>query len=201
MKTNSCTIFFVRHGESEANVKNLVGITKCHLSSKGKKQAEILNKNLEGVNFETIYSSEFERAKETAEIIAHGREVKIDGRLNEWNIGRLDGVGQSEFDQETNVYFDKNNKLGDSERFITRLYPEMETPKEVSERMSLFIKEKAQRYPGKNILAVTHAAALGFLLIQHKRLKFEQMPIFGKMIPNTSYIRILSDGDTIELVK
>lgn len=150
---NSCSIYFIQHGESLANINSLVGISSSPLSSVGIKQTKILSRNLARIDFAAIYSSEFKRTKETAKIIADERRIKIeiDRRLNEWNIGRLDGNSQYQFDKETSAYFSGNSGLKSDERFRLRLFPEMETPEEIVKRMTLFIKERSSEHLGKNI--------------------------------------------------
>ncbi len=194
-----CNIYFVRHGESIANADNLVGISLSPLSILGTEQTKILDEKLSGIDFSAIYSSEFRRALETAEIIAHGHKIQTDKRLNEWNIGRLDGKSQNEFDKRTSVYFDKKSIAELDNAFSLRLFSEMETPEEVARRINFFIKEISANNLGKNILAITHGAVLGFLLIHLGYLKLNQLPEFGKIIPNTNFVQILSDGKNIKL--
>lgn len=199
MLKETCTIYMVRHGQSDANVQDVVGLIASKLSPLGIQQAKTLSKNLAGVNFGKYFASEYVRAQETAKKLSPQSEIVIDRRLNEWGIGNFDGMSQKEFNQRTLIYFDKKSKLSVEEKFEKRLFSEMETPYEVVLRLSSFIRENSQKYRGKNILAATHAAALGFLLIHFKHLQFEQMPVFGKVVPNTSFIKIISDGDNIEL--
>jgi probable phosphoglycerate mutase len=202
-KIPPCIIYFVRHGESLANIEDKVGIHEAPLSPLGKKQAKELNKNLGHVNFSEIFTSNFIRAKGTAEIIALQRKLTIheDNRLNEWNIGRLDSKMQDVFDQNTYIYFTNDNHMSKKDKFNHRLFPEMETPIEVVDRLTNFIRDKTARHSSENIIAVTHGATLGFLLIYLGFLKFEQMPIFGKLIPNTGYIKITSDQRGVKLTK
>lgn len=62
-------VYFVRHGESEFNAKELWQHGDVVLSEKGKKQAEFLAKRLSKIPIDLIVSSSYVRAKETAEII------------------------------------------------------------------------------------------------------------------------------------
>lgn len=186
-----CTIYFVRHGQSLANINDLVGVSSSPLSQLGREQAEKLKENLSGINFSAVYSSGFERAKETAAILVGERNFEVDRRLNEWNIGKLDGVSQAEFNNKTSIYF--NESIDPTKALKYRLFPAMETPQELLDRLSSFINEKSRLHLGQNILAITHGAALGFLLVSLGYLKLEQLPDFGKLIPNTNFIKIVAD--------
>ena len=63
-------IYFVRHGESEANAAKRGQGAKGPLSAQGRAQAEALAKRLAHEEVELIISSDYERAIETASIIA-----------------------------------------------------------------------------------------------------------------------------------
>jgi broad specificity phosphatase PhoE len=93
-------IYFVRHGESEANVKGLFAGQRedSPLTAKGRKQAyeaggDIMSKQLA---IQRIISSPLKRAKETAEIIAgvigiDPLAVSFDHRISEYDMGDFTG--------------------------------------------------------------------------------------------------------------
>ena len=62
-------VYFVRHGESVFNVSRLRQHGQVPLSETGQEQARVVGKRLEQVSPELIISSDFLRAKESAEII------------------------------------------------------------------------------------------------------------------------------------
>lgn len=85
-------VYFVRHGESEYNVKHLVNFTSSvvvNLTEKGKKQVKAAAEKLAGKKIDLIFSSEFMRTQETAVILATrlGVKIKLDRRLNEIRVG------------------------------------------------------------------------------------------------------------------
>jgi broad specificity phosphatase PhoE len=63
-------VYFVRHGESQANKKGLHHRPETPLTSEGKKQAEIVAERLARIPIDLIYSSTQKRAQQTAEIIS-----------------------------------------------------------------------------------------------------------------------------------
>ena len=72
-------VYIVRHGESEANAKNLYQHKAVKLSQRGIEQAQKVAQRFLTIPIEIIYSSSFERAKQTAEIIGNTihKEVEL----------------------------------------------------------------------------------------------------------------------------
>jgi|CXWK01.1.fsa_nt_gi broad specificity phosphatase PhoE len=63
------TVYFVRHGQSEANAQRVYQAPDSPLNAEGKKQAGLIAERISKLSFETLIASPFPRAKETAEII------------------------------------------------------------------------------------------------------------------------------------
>jgi len=88
-------LYLIRHGESEANVGGTINDDPTRpvgLTQTGREQAANAARALSGVAFSHAYASQFQRARETAEIILAGRDMPllVDARLNERRSG-LDG--------------------------------------------------------------------------------------------------------------
>lgn len=64
------TIYFVRHGESEDNTRPVFQAKESPLSERGREQAEKVAERALKLDFEALISSEYPRAKETAEVIS-----------------------------------------------------------------------------------------------------------------------------------
>lgn len=62
-------VYFVRHGESELNATRTHQHSHTPLSSKGREQAKAVAERLKHLPIDCIYASDYERAKQTAEII------------------------------------------------------------------------------------------------------------------------------------
>jgi len=71
-------VYFVRHGESEGNVIPIFQSPNSPLNEKGKKQAESIAERVSRLSFETLIASPFQRAKETAEMIAKATGKQIE---------------------------------------------------------------------------------------------------------------------------
>lgn len=89
------TIYIVRHGQTDWNVKRLIqGHIDIPLNEEGKRQAKKISIELKGITFNKIYSSDLKRAYETAKIIAQDRKLKIvvSEDLRERYFGKFQGV-------------------------------------------------------------------------------------------------------------
>lgn len=88
-------IYFVRHGESEANVTQEFSntATKHPLTASGRAQVEALADELRDVKFAAIYTSPLLRARETAEILSErlGVSYEVLDNLREHHAGELEG--------------------------------------------------------------------------------------------------------------
>ncbi|MCL5433332.1 MAG: histidine phosphatase family protein [Patescibacteria group bacterium] len=73
-------VYFVRHGESELNAKRVHQDGNAKLSEAGVEQANKLAERLISLPIDTILSSSFERAKQTAEIIS--QKINIPVQMN-----------------------------------------------------------------------------------------------------------------------
>lgn len=72
------TVFFVRHGESESNIAPVFQDPSSPLSALGHEQAALIAGRSSRLSFESLISSPFERAKETAEYIARATGKPIE---------------------------------------------------------------------------------------------------------------------------
>lgn len=91
-------IYLVRHGESEANIKNrFSGITDVELTESGMEQAIKAGKKLKDERIDNIFSSPLVRAKNTAQLIAdeigfNKKDIVINNCLTEVNFGIFENL-------------------------------------------------------------------------------------------------------------
>lgn len=88
-------VYFVRHGESEANVQHVI-TNRGHaypLTEKGRAQAQALTEELTGAGITRIVSSPLLRAAQTAEILSAGLGLsyEVADALREFDCGVLEG--------------------------------------------------------------------------------------------------------------
>ena len=88
-------MYFVRHGESEANVLGVISNRGAEhgLTERGRRQAETLARDLQGAGVARIYSSPLLRARETADILATILDVafEVTDALREFDCGVAEG--------------------------------------------------------------------------------------------------------------
>lgn len=78
----------VRHGESEANVAKIFGGADAKLSKRGIEQALESKEYIQGLKFDKVYSSPFDRAVDTMKLL--GLEGEIEDDIREIGFGILE---------------------------------------------------------------------------------------------------------------
>jgi broad specificity phosphatase PhoE len=94
------TLLLARHGETDWNRDHRwQGYTGPPLNQTGRRQAAELAKQVTGID--VVYSSDTERAYETATIVAerHGLRIETDPRLREVNFGLWEGLTRAEINE------------------------------------------------------------------------------------------------------
>jgi alpha-ribazole phosphatase len=97
-------LYLIRHGEVEgASDSKLIGRTDTPLSARGLEQARELAEVLASAQLSAIYSSDLERARSTAEIIAErsGLKVKQNSVWREIDMGQWEGLPMARIYDET----------------------------------------------------------------------------------------------------
>jgi len=153
IKKSGNKYFVMRHGEADHNIEQVVSVKydyPHHLTNKGKKQAEDATKSV-SENVDLIFSSDFVRAKETAEIVATELGVSKDNIIFD---KRLREVDAGEFHlrpiKEYRDYFSSQE-----EKFYKKT-PGGEDLTEMKNRLMDFLYETENNYQNKNILIITH---------------------------------------------
>lgn len=190
----NCTIYVVRHGETEANVKRILqGHSDFPLTENGIKQAVEAGKKFKDINFEAAFSSDLFRAKRTAELILLEKKMAIitTQRLKERSFGRYEGKPFSEFGEELRNLFIKYETLSRHEKFKFKFTKEGESDEELALRMTTFLREIAIAYAGKTVLVVSHGGIMRALL---RQLGIEISGLGRIQVKNLGYIKLESDG-------
>ena len=103
-------IYFIRHGESEANIRNVISNRESsfHLTPKGRRQAEALAEKLRDIPLSAIFSSPVLRARETAEILSTdlGVAYQVTEALREYDCGILEEKSDEESWRYHRQYFE-----------------------------------------------------------------------------------------------
>lgn len=176
-KTETTTmLYIVRHGQTDWNQeKRIQGQTDIPLNITGRAEAANMAETLKDTPFAAAFSSDLQRAYETALILVNNRSmtVKTDKRLRERNFGRWEGSLSSDF-----------YKTPRSEK------EDVESDEKMCERVFQFLIETAEQNKGKNVLIVTHGGIIRNIIVQALALGCSVDDIETK---NTSVVRLIYD--------
>ena len=191
---NLCTLYLVRHGETEWNKKRLLqGQLDSPLTEDGVQQAKDTAQRLKSVNFDAIFSSDLHRTKRTAEILKLERQlaVQTSKALRERNYGEYQGKSIEEYRENFKDLFDKVDKLSEKEQKKFKFAANIESDEEVISRFITQLREIAVAYPNKSVLVVTHGGCIRTFLEHTGYTKFG---LSGSGISNAGHVKVLSDG-------
>ena len=97
--TGKLELWLVRHGETTRSVaREIAGWSDPPLTDRGRDEAMALRPKLDREVFDSVWSSDLERAKVTASL-AWG-EASPDARLREFNFGEMEEVSFEDIDPE-----------------------------------------------------------------------------------------------------
>lgn len=198
------TIYIVRHGESFANVEYEAGIVLptsygkygAPLSKNGHQQAKNIADKLRNVHFDAIFSSNLSRAKETAEIIARGRKIKVE--TNSTIHERKKGNEFNKLPKQKKQELEKAVELlNEEEKFLYKFFPDGESAQDAVNRFLKFLKEIIPLYEGKTILVVNHGEVMRRFLVYIGWAKFNELPV--GTIKNTGYYVLETNGEKFNI--
>lgn len=189
-----CTMYIVRHGETEANVKKLLmGQQDSPLTDNGIAQAKSLGEKFKDINFDAVFSSDLLRAKRTAEFITLEKKLAIQTSelLREKNYGAFEGSQVGEYVAALKEMLVGEEALTEEERHTTKTGTGDESEEEVTQRLIIYLREIAAAYIGKKVLIATHGGCVRMLLMH---LGFGTRQELLGAVGNTAYVKILADG-------
>lgn len=158
-------ILFVRHGQTAWNVeRRRQGHIGPGLNEQGRADAHRAAGTLVQLNVErpiaAIYSSDLDRAAETAAIIGEALELPVehDARLRERHQGVWQGLLAEEIGNQREAVGDYG---GDDP--LRKGPPEGETGQQVIDRVSQALDDIAAAHPGERVLVVSHGGAISLM--------------------------------------
>jgi broad specificity phosphatase PhoE len=190
-----CTIYLVRHGETEWNVKEIIqGQVDSNLTQNGVNQAKAAGEMLKNVHFDLVFASDLSRAKRTAEYIVAERKLVVNTTklLRERRFGKYEGRPGKEYREENKELFEKMEKMSELEKRRVKFDFGYENEEDLAARLLIFLREIAVTYVGKTVLAVSHGGAMRALLMHLGYATFDELR--GRSVENTAYIKLDSDG-------
>lgn len=202
LKQNSMTLFYVvRHGEATGNVDNiLMGHYDCPLTKKGREQAINVQKNLNHISFDYVFTSDLTRAYETAKIIASPRGMKVlkTKALRERYCAELEGVSKDVLNKRYKKEIELLQKQSVTKKMNHRYVATEESGREVVNRVLSFFAEVATQYPNATVLVVSHSGVIGNFLSHIGQHPYDGMFGAAKM-ENGGYIKFESDGHRYDI--
>ena len=161
-------IYFIRHGQTDFNLKELVYTKEdVSLNETGIRQVLEARKDIEGINFDIVYCSPLLRTKQTMELVTENKfPVIFDNRLVERTAGEYMGLHQSTINREK--YW---NYYDDTE------YEEVQNVRDFVNIVSKFLDELKENYTDETILLVTHGG-----VFRAAEVYFNGIPEDGDML-------------------
>lgn len=153
-------VYAVRHGQSMANSKYVIqGHTSTPLSEFGLKQAATLTPRLAGIEFTASYSSDLERAMQTAQIAVPYLQPVPMYELREWHLGVFQGLTR---DEAASRYPEAWQDFISS--VPNKTVPGGESTEQVDERVKRFIDYLVSHHDSGRILVASHSGTLRSML-------------------------------------
>lgn len=176
---SSTRLVLIRHGESRATIERFVGGPRSctGLTDHGRRQAEALRHRLSAghdVEANALFSSNFPRALETANIIAPSigsLPISVDSGWGEHDPGPdCDGMTYDEFIER----FGMPRWDGDPHDVV---YPGGETISQFHDRVMETLRRTVRKHEGGTIVVACHAGVIDAVIRQtlhmHQTGKFE----------------------------
>lgn len=155
IRTRLC---LVRHGETDWNAERRVqGQIDIPLNAKGWSQAAALARGLAAESFAALYSSDLQRAVQTAEATAglHRLPIRSDPALRERHYGVLQSLTAAEAQVSH-----PQASLRHAERDPDYAFEDGESLVVFQQRIRACLEELFHRHAGETILVVTHGGVL-----------------------------------------
>jgi broad specificity phosphatase PhoE len=186
------TLLLARHGETDWNREGRwQGHTDTPLNERGRDQARALAERLRRERLAAIYSSDLERAVETAEIIAAevGVPVRRDSRLRELHFGRWEGLTteeiQARFPDDAARWRADGGAPG----------ADGETYEEMGARVVAAVEQIASAHPNEDVLVVLHGGPIRGLLAHAAGITYDEQRRLRAHLANCDIVRVaVKDG-------
>jgi broad specificity phosphatase PhoE len=169
------TILLARHGESDWNrAKRWQGFADRPLTGLGREQAEALADRLRNTELDAVYSSDLQRARKTAAIVARSKDlgVEVVRDLREVDVGSWSGLTHAEAEARFPDGYARWLQGGEG-------WDDGETYAQMSRRVIGAILRIAEQHDNGRVLVVAHggpiravhAAALGVEVHTYRRVQ------------------------------
>ncbi|QXM06052.1 histidine phosphatase family protein [Crassaminicella indica] len=156
-------LYLIRHGQTKWNIESRAqGSKNVELTEEGRNQAVLLAKSMKKYRIDAIYSSDLDRAYETAKILGKTMNLevkKIDG-LREMSFGEWEGLTNEEIQRsylkDYTVWRNEPHKA---------IIPGGEKLLEVQKRGLKAIYDIVKENENKNIVVVSHGVIIKSIIL------------------------------------
>jgi len=187
-------LIMVRHGVTKWNEdRRYIGSTDLGLTEKGLAQAKAASEYLAGESISRLYTSEFKRARQTANIIAvpHNAEIFVLPELNEMDFGKWEGLT---FEQIEEAWPDFISRwLANDEGYP----PEGESINAFLDRAKTAIQRVLNQESEGTIIIVAHAGTIKLMLCNLLGLGLREIWQTKQDSASISRVEIHNDGSRI----
>ena len=190
-------LLVVRHGETDWNAQRRVqGHTDIALNDTGTRQASLLARALADSPIHHVYSSDLQRARQTAQTLAgpHDALHHVIAGLRERCFGSIEGQVFADFEQRhPEAAFHWRTRTphweppGDGESLLA-----------LRDRVERVVSEIAARHPGQQVAIVSHGGVLDVLYRAATRQELQAARTW--MLPHCAINRLLWTPSGLALV-
>lgn len=191
------TVYLIRHGQSESNLAGYFGgQINVNLTELGHAQAERTSEYLATLPVDVIWSSDLNRAYQTAQHTAEkkGLEIHTSSKLREIFAGDWEGRSSAEMKADpTSGFHDWLYNIG-----IVQT-PNGESVKEVQERFVPEVERIMRENEGKTIFIFCHATPIRLLRAAWEGVPLEEVKDIPR-VANSSVTHGEFDGEKFRIV-
>jgi broad specificity phosphatase PhoE len=194
---SATTVHVVRHGRTTLNAEGRYrGRLDPHLDDVGRAQADEAAASLAGAPLVAVLASPLVRASETARPIAAGHDLAVEpfAAVTDLDHGRWTGLTPAEAEALDPEAFARLR----SDPFSCKP-PGGEPVAELTARMREAIRTVADRFPGGDVVVVTHEIPIRVLLASI--LALEGSRLWELDVPTGSIAGLLVDEDAVSVLR
>lgn len=193
-KENGMYLYIMRHGQTDDNTRRVLQGKKDNpLNEQGRRQAREAGKKLAGIVFDKVYTSPLKRAVETA-LLATGKNISdiiMEDKIIEIGFGVLEGTCYNDLKPPYDNFF-KNPACYEA--------PEGgESLQELTERTMAFLEEIKGTLPEKNVLLVSHGAAIHSIVYQLKRQTIDHL--WDMSLSNCGILEVSDESGEYKIIR
>ena len=193
-------LLLIRHGQTDWNIaRRFQGHSNVPLNEFGRKQAAALADRLSAQQIDALYSSDLERAFETAKMIAHlsgcKPDLHSDSRLREINFGDWEGLSYNEIKEKyPEALLARENDV------YKNAPPNGETLEQLTMRVQSMLDELYLKHKDQTVIIVAHGGVLQILLCCALKLNPTMYWQFHLSTASISEIALYPDGAILNMM-